>query len=269
MDISARGIELIKHFEGAYTQLPDGSYKSYLDKLAVPNVWTIYTGLTKGVNKDTLWTKEECEIRLRKELNIYENAIEDLVTVDLNQNMFDALTSFVFNCGVGALKGSTLLKLLNQGKYEQVPAQLMRWVNAGGKRYEGLARRRAAEGALFMEPVAPAVARAGDEETPAMPQRVEAAPVATVKEALTASASVKAAAVAVPGAAYSLFERGYDWLFGIVKEAGPEIVSLKTQLSPFDALLKLTPTVLMLLTLVGLTVVIVRKVASRRSGTSV
>ena len=62
---------------------------------------------------------------------------------------FDALVSFVFNVGAGAFGGSTLLRRLNQGEYKAVPAELMRWVNSGGRPLPGLVRRRQAEGVLF------------------------------------------------------------------------------------------------------------------------
>ena len=67
----------------------------------------------------------------------------------LTQYQFDALVSFVFNVGVGAFGGSTLLRRLNQGDYNAVPAELMRWVNSGGTPLPGLVRRRRAEGVLF------------------------------------------------------------------------------------------------------------------------
>jgi lysozyme len=270
MDISQRGVDLIVSFEGKHKLRSDGKYQAYLDTLAKPPVWTIYCGLTKGVGKDMCISAEEGDRMFAKELAVHEDAVERLVTVPLNQNMFDALTSFVYNCGPGALQNSTLLKLLNQGKYEQVPAQLMRWCNAGGKRYEGLARRRAAEGALFMEPMEKAAVATHEEEpVPAMPQRVEEAPAASVKEAVTTSGTIKAAILALPGAVYGVFEQSYDWLFGVAKQAGPEVIALKTTLTPFDALLKMTPTVLAILTIIGLTVVVGRKIADRRAGTSV
>ena len=63
------------------------------------------------------------------------------------------MVSFTFNLGAGNLAVSTLLKVLNGGKYEAVPNQLRRWVNAGGKRLEGLVRRREAEAELWNEPM--------------------------------------------------------------------------------------------------------------------
>jgi hypothetical protein len=75
--------------------------------------------------------------------------VDRLVTVPLSQNQFDALVSFTFNVGEGALAKSTLLKKLNAGKYSEVPAELMKWTKGGGRELPGLVRRRRAECALW------------------------------------------------------------------------------------------------------------------------
>jgi len=71
------------------------------------------------------------------------------VTVEMTQNQFDALCSFVYNCGAGNFRASTLLKLLNQGAYKAAAQQFLRWDKANGKVLPGLTKRRAAEKALF------------------------------------------------------------------------------------------------------------------------
>ena len=68
----------------------------------------------------------------------------------INQNQFDALVSWVYNFGNGNLTSSTMLKVLNSGDYDGVPAQIKRWNKAGGKVLEGLTRRRQAEADLFV-----------------------------------------------------------------------------------------------------------------------
>jgi lysozyme len=75
--------------------------------------------------------------------------VNESVTVPLNQNQFDALVSFSFNVGDNAFRGSTLLKLLNQGQYDQVPAQLRRWVRDNGHVVQGLINRREKEIVLW------------------------------------------------------------------------------------------------------------------------
>ncbi|MGL5724911.1 lysozyme, partial [Cetobacterium sp.] len=62
---------------------------------------------------------------------------------------FDALVSFTYNLGEGALKGSTLRKKLNMGLYNAVPSEMLRWNRAGGKVLSGLVRRREAEAKMF------------------------------------------------------------------------------------------------------------------------
>ena len=139
MQISKEGLALIKKFEGCELE----AYKCAAD------VWTIGYGSTKGVKEGDSITQEEADDLLLHEMKKYEGYIHDLVSVDLNQNQFDALVSWVFNLGPNNLKASTLLKVLNAKDYEGVPAQIKRWNKAGGKVLQGLIRRREAESLLF------------------------------------------------------------------------------------------------------------------------
>jgi lysozyme len=77
------------------------------------------------------------------------------VRVELNPNQFSALAEFTYNVGVGNFLGSTLLRRLNRGNYNAVPAQLARWNKVKGKILPGLVVRRAQEAALFATPVSP------------------------------------------------------------------------------------------------------------------
>ena len=139
METSKTGLDLIKHFEGCELY----AYK------CPAGVWTIGYGHTKGVEPGMQITEQDAEDMLKEELIEYESYINDLVTVGLNQNQFDAMVSWVYNLGAGNLKASTLLKVLNAGDYAGVSAQIMRWNKAGGKVLEGLTRRRQAEADLF------------------------------------------------------------------------------------------------------------------------
>jgi type VI secretion system secreted protein VgrG len=94
-------------------------------------------------------TRERGLELLRADAAIAENAVRDNVNVLLNQNQFDALTSFAYNVGAEAFANSTLLRELNAGNYGAVPGQINRWVNSEGRRVQGLVNRRAAEGELF------------------------------------------------------------------------------------------------------------------------
>ena len=78
--------------------------------------------------RDDGLSKDEILALLDSDLSRFNKAVSSLVTVDLAQHQFDALVHFSFNVGVGAFKRSTLLKKLNQGKYNDVPFQIRRWV---------------------------------------------------------------------------------------------------------------------------------------------
>jgi lysozyme len=107
--------------------------------------------------KDTkakTFTQQEAREILLGDLQKYEDSVDSLVTVKLNDNQRGALVSFTYNLGAGNLKRSTLLKKLNAGDFAGAAKEFDKWVNAGGKKLEGLVRRRAAEKALFLkEPI--------------------------------------------------------------------------------------------------------------------
>ena len=139
MNISKEGIALIKRFEGC-------ELKAYQDSVGV---WTIGYGHTKDVKKGNEINQDHAEFMLTEELPEYEGYINDMVKVPLEQNQFDALCSWVYNLGPTNLQDSTMLKVLNEKKYEEVPQQIKRWNKAGGKVLDGLIRRREAEALLF------------------------------------------------------------------------------------------------------------------------
>ena len=143
---------LIKSFEGEYLD-------AYLDPVGIPTIGfgTIYNYDAKRPVKLTDKITKDTAIRfLRKECEIIIPEIKKLVRVPINQNQLDALTSFVYNLGIGALRNSTLLKLLNEGKPKtEVAEQFLRWNKATNKQgvlitLPGLTRRRKAEKDLFL-----------------------------------------------------------------------------------------------------------------------
>lgn len=77
-----------------------------------------------------------------QDMERFERAVDEMVTVDLDQHQFDALVCFAFNVGVWSFRNSSLLRLLNQGRYDAVPEQLARWVKADWKTVPGLVNRR-------------------------------------------------------------------------------------------------------------------------------
>ena len=76
-------------------------------------------------------------------------AVNARVSVPLFQGQFDAVVSWTYNLGEGALKSSTMLKKINAARHDEVPGQIKRWNRAGGKVLTGLERRREAEAALY------------------------------------------------------------------------------------------------------------------------
>jgi len=139
MKISQNGLELIKHFEGCELE----AYQ------CAAGVWTIGYGHTKDVKVGDKITKAIADSLLAEEMHEYEGYVNNAVKVDLNQDQFDALVSWTYNLGGGNLNASTMLKVVNSGDFEGVPAQIKRWNKAGGKVLEGLIRRREAEANLF------------------------------------------------------------------------------------------------------------------------
>lgn len=90
-------------------------------------------------------TDNQIKNLLRQDVKAFEKAVENIIFVPLTQRQFDAITIFAFNIGIGAFHSSTLVRQLNKGNYDAVPAQLMRWNRAGGKISKGLTNRRNAE----------------------------------------------------------------------------------------------------------------------------
>lgn len=94
-------------------------------------------------------SKDEATALLATDLPRYESAVIRLITVPLSDLCFDALVSFTFNLGEGALSASTLRRLINTGKCHQASAEFPRWVFAGAQKLPGLVRRRDAERAMW------------------------------------------------------------------------------------------------------------------------
>ena len=158
MQVDQRGKDLFKEWEGLVTH-------EYLDSGGAPTIGIghLLTRSERTSGKITIGgqamdyrnglTEQQCWDLLGQDLDGAEETVNEAVTVPLNQNQFDALVSFTFNVGDGAFCGSTLLKLLNQRKYDQVPEQLKRWNKDNGHVVQGLTNRRAKEIILWNTPV--------------------------------------------------------------------------------------------------------------------
>ena len=151
MQASAKCYEFVKKCEGYYAH-------AYDDGAGVQTIgwgtirWDLKTPVKPG---DTI-TVEEAQRQLEIEVHRVEDAINSTVKVDLTQAEFDALTSLFYNIGIGWCTGqghaqSTLIKLLNQGKYDVVPAQFLRFErDIHGRVVEGLAKRRRWEAQMWL-----------------------------------------------------------------------------------------------------------------------
>lgn len=142
MNISEKGISLIKNFEGC-------RLIGYKCPAGIPTIGYGHTGSEVRVGMKI--TQTEADRLLKNDLIVHCNNVSKLVKVPLNQNQFDALVSFEYNIGYGAFSKSTLLKMLNQKNYKEAAEQFLRWKYAGGKVLAGLERRRKAEKELFLQ----------------------------------------------------------------------------------------------------------------------
>ena len=149
MRISEKGLAMIEKFEGCLLKASN----------KLDGVWTIGYGQTgryygKRVRRGMTTTKAEAHAWLRDHsIKTYEDAVTQAVKVPLNQNQFDALVSFTYNVGIGALKQSTALRKLNAGDYAGAADALTMWTKCRRKVLAGLVRRRKEERALFLTPV--------------------------------------------------------------------------------------------------------------------
>ena len=117
--------------------------------LCPAGVWTIGFGHTLNVRKGMSISHSEAWTLLVQDLTYAQKTIAPLVDVLVTPGQFVALLSFAYNLGAGALRDSTLRKMLNAGDFEGASKQFGRWVFAGGVKLRGLERRREAERQLF------------------------------------------------------------------------------------------------------------------------
>lgn len=158
MKINQMGVGLILEFEG----FRGSAY------LCPAGVWTIGYGSTKGVRKGDMITMYDAKERLKRELVEYEQAV--LATLKApNENEFSACVVLAYNIGIAGFRTSSVAKAHNRGDKEAAARAFNLWNKAtvGGvkKTLPGLTRRRMAEAALYLTPVALAEVE--------MPQQIE------------------------------------------------------------------------------------------------
>lgn len=144
MKISKAGVDLIKSYEGLRLK----AYKP----VAAEKYYTIgYGHYGPDVSPNDTITYYEAEQMLMRDLVLFENHVKNPANVPLplNQNQFDALVSFTYNCGAGNLK-----KLCKGRNYDEISNAMQYYVHgADGKKLPGLVRRRQDEIRLFNKEV--------------------------------------------------------------------------------------------------------------------
>lgn len=143
---TAEGLAFIAGWEGwSATPYPD-----------IAGVWTIGHGSTHGLDglpvtaEHRTITEAEGMALLRRDVRHAAGAVERLCPVPLEQHQFDALVSWTYNLGSGALQASTMRRCILRGDHAAAADELRRWVWAGGQRVYGLMRRREAERTTYL-----------------------------------------------------------------------------------------------------------------------
>ena len=140
------GLDLIKLYEG-YSSSPN---------LCPANHWTIGYGAIWGMDDKRVTedhpdiNEDQADYLLRRDVKKSEMAVLRHIRVPLEDGQFNALCSFVFNLGSGALQSSTLRRKINRGDYIGAANEFPRWVFAGGRKLKGLVRRREHERLMFI-----------------------------------------------------------------------------------------------------------------------
>lgn len=142
-NITSNGLQLIKRFEGFSSAI-------YSDSAGLPTIGCghLLKSYEVAAFKAGI-TKAKAEELLKQDVTVAESAVIRLINVPLTNDQFDALVSFTFNVGAGALQRSTLRARLNREEYWLAPEEMMKWIYANGKKVQGLILRRMAEVELY------------------------------------------------------------------------------------------------------------------------
>ena len=135
--------QLIESYEGCRLE-------PYADAVGVPTVGFGHTGDDVSLDMDPI-SQEIADQLLASDLQRFEEAVNGMVAPETSQQQFDAMISFSYNLGEGALRGSTLLRMHNAGDYAGAAGQFGRWNHAGGRVLAGLTRRRAGEALVYAQ----------------------------------------------------------------------------------------------------------------------
>ncbi len=145
--VTDEGLALIKRFEG-FSATP---------YLCPAGWWTIGWGAVRDEKDEPVSAmtpsiaENGAEALLRRDVGLAECAVLRLIGVPLADGQFDALASFTFNLGAGALQRSTLRRKINREEHADVPGEFRKWVWGGGRRLPGLIQRRKAEASAYSQ----------------------------------------------------------------------------------------------------------------------
>lgn len=176
-ELTKDGIDLIKSFEScvlkayadpasplaqALRKPLDKRPKNWANLSGEP--WTVGWGSTgldyfnldqqgkpTKIGPTTQWTQQQADARHEQDLEKFCDGVDKLVSANITNNQFSALVSFAYNCGLTNLTNSTLLKRVNEGKFQEAADEFLKWDKAAGKVMAGLTRRRKAERDLFLK----------------------------------------------------------------------------------------------------------------------
>lgn len=145
MKTNQQGLNLIKSFEKCKLK----AYQVKGDKVTIGWGNTYYEDNSPIKLSDTI-TQERADKLFLFVLSSFESQLAKLITSPINENQFSALVSFAYNLGIGNLKTSTLLKLVNKNPNDpQIRNEFLKWVSPGTIFTKGLRIRRTAEADLY------------------------------------------------------------------------------------------------------------------------
>ena len=199
MKLTKEGIDLIKRYEG----LRLTAYRCSASVLTIGYGHTSSAG-APNVTDGMKITKAEAEKILRRDLKVFEDGVRNSLTRTIPDASFSACVSLAFNIGLGAWRKSTALKLINSGRYGDVPRAFALWNKGGGKVLPGLVKRRADEAKMLAEGFddEPDTIRLVPDEPKGKPMTQSTTNIAA---AVTAAAGVTAAAKDVVNNTSSIF----------------------------------------------------------------
>lgn len=203
MHMSQNGINaLIKKFEGCKLK----AYKCPAGILTIGYGHTSAAG-DPAVTEGMVITQQQAESMLSQDLVKYEVSVTKLVHQPLSQHEFDTLVDFCYNAGAKALADSTLLKKINAGEFDAVPAELMKWTKGDGKVLPGLVHRRQDEGTWWTTGAAADAPAIHGEEHRSTPDPV---PVPSMATSSQGNAALMTAGLGGLGAAKEIAAQAQD-----------------------------------------------------------